>query len=329
MSHTLLIGPIPHQGKCGYINEGGCVRIPFTFEGLGSFSEGLAWFLKGQKIGFINEAGEEVIPAMFARGDRLLIASDFHCGLAPVRIGTEERYIDKQGNVRMSYPCGYCSRFVGGIAVVSTKEDGFLVITQEGHIACHLPFGDVAENPYEPDLIKVFVRRDGVIAPTFVNRHGTVVSGPFVEFDDIQPFGTASPFYAPVRSRHNGMTGFLNRQWCSTIPCSFSGTSGFAEGVAGVSTRDYLWGYINADGDWVLAPEYTDARPFHNGTAAVRRGRGKAEKWFVIDKQNQQISSGSYDWVTDLGDGFRCVGSGKSIMVLNPACQVIWSDREE
>ncbi len=320
----MLVGPISHKGGSGYIDDEGGVRIPFEFEELGSFSEGVAWFVREGKIGFIDEVGEIVIPAVFDRGNRLMVNSDFHSGLAVAQSGSKHGYINRSGS--FAIPCRFqtCSRFVSDIALAQ-DELGFAVMHLSGQCICRLSFSDVAEAPYEPDLIKVYPRIEGTSVPAFVNRYGTIVAGPFTCFQEVFAFSSSAPSYAVARCRKSGLTGFIDRDWKVQIPFRYGNAGDFNEGLAAACTRDYLWGYIDPAGEWVIQPGFADARNFYKGTAAVKRGRGKAGKWLIIDRSSQAISPGVYDDVLDYGDGFRCVLVGKSTMVVDPNCRSIWS----
>ncbi len=324
----MIIGPIRFRGRYGYLDEAGRVRVPFVFEGLGSFSQGLAWFLRNNKVGFINECNEEVIPPTFDRGRRLIITSDFHSGLAAVCLGSHEGYVDRKGEMQIPFRYGSCSRFVGEIAIVCSKSSEFSIINQEGEILSDLPFHDVAESPYETDIVKVYPRLNGVVAPTFVNRYGKVIAGPFHELEEIYSFSPGFPFYAAAHSRLTGLVGFLGRDWSDAIPFKFKGAKDFSQGIAAACSQEYLWGYIDPAGDWVIEPEYTDAHSFHGGTASVRLGRGRVEKWLVINRQNQQISPTFYEGIWDFENGYRLVSVGKSVMLIDPGCNVIWSAEE-
>lgn len=323
----MLIGPISCTEGFGYIDDTGRIRIPFVYEELGSFSEGLAWFLQNNKVGFINEYNEVVIPPTYDRGGGLIITSNFHSGLAPVRLGNKEGYINIRGD--MQIPCQFerCSQFAGNTAIVCTHEGRFSTINKNGEIVCHLPFNDVAEDPYEDDIIKAYLRIGEIIAPTFINRYGKIIGGPFQDLEEVYSFSPSPPYYAMGRSRLNGLTGFLDRQWRTTLPFQYGNSTGFAEGLAGASTPDHQWGYIDIHGNWSIKPEYSTAHHFRMGTASVKKGKGKMSRWHIIDAHNQTISSEVYEGVDDYDGGFRCVWSKGLLMVIDVNCNTIWSKR--
>ena len=69
---------------------------------------------------------------------------------------------------------------------------------------------------------------------------------------------------------------FLNRD--SDLPSYFDGASPFSNGLAAVSNNG-AWGYINAEGGFVIERQYEQATPFAGGHAAVLSGGN----WSVIN----------------------------------------------
>lgn len=80
------------DGKWGAVNKEGATIIPFNYEKLNSFQEGLAAFMKDGKVGYIDIHENEVIERQFDD------ASAFMNGLAAVRQGDNAYIIDKKGN---------------------------------------------------------------------------------------------------------------------------------------------------------------------------------------------------------------------------------------
>ena len=80
--------------KYGYINcENGVVSIPFEYDDLGNYSEGLIWAEKDKKYGYIDINNNVVIPFIYDR------AYDFSDGLAAV-----EKYDHIMNTVMGPYP---------------------------------------------------------------------------------------------------------------------------------------------------------------------------------------------------------------------------------
>ncbi|MGC8989534.1 MAG: WG repeat-containing protein [Verrucomicrobiia bacterium] len=325
-SRIKLIGPGPAHGFCGYIDESGNPRIPFQYQGLGEFREGLAWFQQHDKIGYIDEHNRVVIPPVFDRRGELHLAGDFCCGLAPVRVGMYEGFIDSSGALHIDPQFDYCSSFVGGIALVADKEKGFCTVDLNGTVLSRLDFCSVANTPYEADFIKVFkLMPDGETAPGFVDRFGRIVSGPFEELEDILEYSAEHPFLAPAVFRGGRGLGFIGKQGRVYVTPSFTAASGYSEGLAAAATKGYLWGYIDAAGQWVIEPRYTWAHPFKAGTATVSTGRRSQKRWYVIDRENRVLSEETFDQVvSESDDGFRIMIKGSSVVVLDRRCRIIY-----
>lgn len=63
------------------------------YDFVGDFSEGLARVRRGSKWGYINEAGEEVIPLIYD------YAHDFHNGTTSVKFGNENPRINAHNKI--------------------------------------------------------------------------------------------------------------------------------------------------------------------------------------------------------------------------------------
>ena len=66
---VIPLKPTKQDGKWGFVNERKAVVITYTFDEVRPFSEGLAGVRVGDKWGFIDSAGEMIIPLRFATSD--------------------------------------------------------------------------------------------------------------------------------------------------------------------------------------------------------------------------------------------------------------------
>ncbi len=110
--------PFKAGNNWGAMDSDGEEVIRPTFDGLGEFFEGRAWYLKNGKIGFIGTSGKAVTDPIFD------FTGNFHEGKAWVHINGVYDYIDLNGkrmNVNQNYSCVY--DFSDGLARVS-KRDG-------------------------------------------------------------------------------------------------------------------------------------------------------------------------------------------------------------
>ena len=96
----------PTQGGLwGYLDLQGRTIIPFVYEQVRKFAQGLAAVQKGGKWGYINRDGQVVIPFQFDW------AGDFGKGLAPVKRGRETDFINSAGKVVFHFPFSWSPGF--------------------------------------------------------------------------------------------------------------------------------------------------------------------------------------------------------------------------
>ena len=82
----------------------------------------------------------------------------------------------------------------------------------------------------------------------------------------------------------------------------YSNARGFSEGMAAVS-KDNKWGFIDVKGDIVIAIQYLDVRDFHEGKAAIRTENG----WGYINKENLLIIPDKFFDARDFSEGVAAV----------------------
>ena len=93
--------------------------------------------------------------------------------------------------------------------------------------------------------------------------------------------------------------------------CRYLGLSGglygaFSEGLLCTASRDGLYGYLDTDGKWVIAPVYEHAADFSGGLAEVMRGG----LYGLIDKQGNLVLPIKYDFIASsasTGDDARII----------------------
>ena len=110
------------DGKVGFIDETGRLRIAARFDYALDFSEGLAGVAVNNKWGYINTDGKVVVPLKFSK------ANQFSDGLAAVHAADQKvGYIDKSGVFVISAKFDFGGPFVAGLAPVQQGEQyGFI-----------------------------------------------------------------------------------------------------------------------------------------------------------------------------------------------------------
>lgn len=114
-----------HKQFWGFIDTNGEKVIPFIYDSVSDFHEGLASVIKEGKIGFIDKMGNEVIPFMYDGAFEFQYHNqrfDFHEGMVRVIKDGKWGFIDKNGNVVIPYIYDDMHDFSEGTA--KAKRDG-------------------------------------------------------------------------------------------------------------------------------------------------------------------------------------------------------------
>lgn len=180
--------------KWGYINHAGDFAIAPAFDGASDFHDGLAAVKVDWARGYIDRDGHFVIDPIFESAD------DFRDGFAMVRLDGRTRRIDTRGNYNDD----------SDLSEESPKE---------------------FESGYDPH----YELHDGLVR--------------FVE---------------------NQKFGFKDKDGNVIIKAQFFDASDFSEGLACVKKgKTSLWAYIDTAGHVLVPPSFIQAKPFHQGLAAV------------------------------------------------------------
>ena len=155
-------------GKWGLVNFRGEVIVPFEYDYLGSFHNGIALIEVGNKRGAINDKNEVVIPAKYDslnrcdngiytasifgkygfinQNDEIVIPFEydevdpFSEGLASVRMGNKWGYINEKNEMVIACQFDYAGLFRDGVVNVG-KDDDYFHIDKNGNPAeDNMPF---------------------------------------------------------------------------------------------------------------------------------------------------------------------------------------------
>jgi hypothetical protein len=306
------------DGKSGFINDKGQIIIDLVFDGVSSFSEGLARIFVRGKVGFINTKGNIKIQPKFDT------VSGFSEGMADAKIDDKFGYIDTSGEFVIQPKFYRCWDFENGYAlvmkeVVSTgcfidkfgkiKLDGrnFLVSKySEGLINCSNN-GDWGYIDINGDFIifptykytREFSEGKAAVSPkkingkankkdlyAFINKNNEIIIPPLYAGADIH-------FAEGMCAVYDNGYGYINDIGQLIIPCDLYLGQHFSEGLAVVKQngKNKNYGYIDKNGAMIIKPIFTLAESFENGLASVTIGKKYEEfKYGYIDK------SGSFIW---------------------------------
>lgn len=293
----------------GYIDTTGQFRIPPQFDGVRSFSDGLAAVHIGRRWGYIDKQGNVVIPLQFGG------AGPFSEGLAVVAAGAPEDpqtrygYIDKTGRYVIPPRFTWARPFSNGRAAACVQpcwkpESGNTIgyIDATGTFVISPQFNWANDFSEGAAAVRVGTKRsilDGQFG--FIDPSGAYVIPPHFSY-------VMSPFASGLAATH---TGYINHAGDVVIPATpAEGVSEFSDGLAGTKREDGVafidrfgktvltvpthavksfaaglaplqqrgnrlfpagrkWGYINKTGQFAIPPQFRGAQPFSEGLAAV------------------------------------------------------------
>jgi hypothetical protein len=278
------------EGKWGYIDNTGTIKIQPQFELALPFFEGLAVVGLNGKMGYIDTSGTLVIPMQYA------MHSDFSDGLCLVMVqeGGNQTwgYIDKTGATVIQPTFDTANDFSEGLAGVaaSLDTDSHGYIDKSGDLVITLPKDLRPEWSFEQGGFsegRAIVQKlalDNSEAPGFrygyVDTSGQVVIPP--EFSQATDF---SEGLAAVGVAENGVVkwGYIDKTGAWIVRPQYDKAGPFSEGLAGVALQESdspetggsisisgdRWGYIDKTGAVAIAPKYQVAWPFSGGLAWV------------------------------------------------------------
>jgi serine/threonine protein kinase len=177
--------------KWGFINEAGEEVIPSIYQEVRAFSEGLAAVKKDDKWGFIDNAGNVVVPFTYD------YAYPFSEGLAIVSNGDKSGFIDKNGNEVISLKYDGVHSFSEGLAAVCIDGQwGF--IDKSGNMVIPFRFEKVGDFGVFTEGLAVFTVGSSY---GFSGTSISVPQGAGIGFIDKTGRTVVSPEYREVRSR--------------------------------------------------------------------------------------------------------------------------------
>ncbi len=300
------LGGFMTNKKCGFINSKGEVVIEPQFQDIKFFDEGVCWVKQDDMWFLIDEAGKPISQERF---DRFHYYSN---GFARVKIGEFWGYIDKEGKY-LGDGCVYTDNndFVNGVALAKKgeswgllKDDGtWLVEPQYNKIWDHLSEGyakvrkgehigvlkeDGSEllppvNVKVNDLINGYI---GVMKSStweVVDSTGKTIAEGFEKFKDFNN-GCA----VVVK---NGQVGVLYPSGEVKLLGKYDVIKDYVNGFAPVKKGDF-WGFIDTNGDEVVATEYLSVKNFEAEWTIVKN---KDDKWMYINQKGGSVFDKDFD----------------------------------
>ncbi len=286
--------PVEVNGKHGFIDSQGKLRIEPQFDAAEPFNGDLALVSVDYRYGFINDRGEQIIPAEF------FYAYPFHGGFARVSHG--ESLADSKFGIINQEGGWVIEPQYEAITNLQNNRAAFMIDNQWGIVnesgMVILPRKHEEIKAYSEEVAAY--KNDGLWG--FLDTNGE----PFIQ-----------PTYQNVGDGfQNGICavdignawGFIDRTGKWIIAPEFTNPREnppvFSEGLCAVRNEDDRWGFISKKGKWIVKPVYDWADPHSQGLAAVF----EFEQWSWIDsKGDVQIALKPYVEVKPFSNGLARV----------------------
>lgn len=313
---------VKKNNKYGVIDTKGKIVVEPKYDFISYFQEGYAFVFNGTllnwgypdigKYGFIDTNGNMICDMVWDR------AESFHEGLASVNKNGKAGCIDTTGKTVIKPQYDYVGPFWNGCAVVfngtldpSGEPDAgqYGFVDKTGKIISSIHW----EDAYQFQEGFAAVKEDGKWG--FIDQKGNITVEP--KYDYIYPFtegrarafiGTTGSFGWPV----DGTYCFIDTTGKLVGSLAWDYVGFYSEGLAEIGIGGKA-GFINQQGDLVIAPEYDYVYRFTNGYAVVYQGSLTDREtpdvgaYGVIDKTGKLIGSVQWDAISPFSDGMARV----------------------
>jgi len=268
---------------------------------------------KSGQYSFIDKSGGKPIADLFDD------ASDFHEGIAAVKIANQWGCIDKTGHLVVLPQFEKVGSFSEGLGWVQKREVTEIIdksATVKGHILKLSPVGEFSEG-----LLQVDPEMGPPSAFGFVDSTGGTVIKP--DTGIARKFSEGLARAATVRSGESKgeytedyKYGFINHTGKFVIAPTFDAAGDFSEGLAPVLTATetgeynglnpvctFKWGYLDKTGKMLIKQQFQKASSFHEGCAAVQIADREDNSWVFIDKTGSKLFTQTWDQLGDFSNG--------------------------
>jgi hypothetical protein len=355
--------PIVQNGKWGYIDRTGKLKISAQFEEARPFSEGLAAIRVGGKSGYIDRTGKLMIEPQFS------FANEFIDGLAIVWLEKTQNFIDRTG--KLLTPEGFASvhEFSDGLARVGNNHgrsklaDHHGYIDRTGKLVIPMRFGEMT-GWFQEGRAKVDLNNGKY---GYIDTTGKMVIAAKYDHDEDKPRGDSGFSQGMAAVRQNDKWGYINREGKTVIPFRRAYSADrFNEGIAVLNGSNYIdqkgkiirpvhegkppegessvgwykfknglglisargkWGYMDRTGKVVIKPRYQLAKHFSEGLAVVS-DKDSGDGCYYIDKTGKPISSKRFNNCSEFQNGAAQVEINGEMGYVNSAGKYIYTPNE-
>ncbi len=274
ISQTILAPYCPNAEPrlWGFINEKGEEVIPATYDEVLEFSnEGATLVRKGKAWSVINKSNEEVV--VEAKGFAPMSIFGFgkrgySDGLLVIGQGKLLGVIDTKGKTIHQFKYTTISDFENGVATAKIGKE-FFILKADGTT---IPV---------PNVIDLDYHKEGLI-----------------------PFQIASKLF-----------GYMDASGKEVIAPTYKSVGYFSNGLAWVKNTDGTVGYIDKTGKNVIAAKFLAAKEFDKvvGVARVKAG----DEWMYLRKNGETFTVNGATGLGDFSDGLAYAKMGEKVGFVN------------
>lgn len=323
----------------GYINETGDTIVPFIYDGLEEFNDGLAVAERNGKYGYINKLGEQIIQfdledaesfkngrAIIKRGNlynvinrtgtiisnAYEVISDFNEGLAIVKNNLLYGAIDKNGKEEIALQYQSMGEFSDGLSAAQ-KNNNFGYVDSKGLPT--IPFMFQWAEKFSNGRARVqYNNKYGVI-----DKKGDFVIRPLYDRID----GEINGVYVIYK---NNFYGFADSSGCllselNNIQLSNNKTKDYTDGNLLRLSLEEEQRLINKNGKSISDEEYEEIYLPKNGLIKIFT----EDKYGFINTKNKNIIKPIYDNASDFEDSVCIVEKKDLKLLINTKGEVLFS----
>lgn len=263
---------------------------------MGLFQGGRCRVKKGDKYGFIDKEGKEVIPCVYDE------VSDFSEGLCGVRKDGKIFFIDKEGKkvLKSEYKSYF---FWNGFARIIEEDE-------ETDRLLHGYMNKEGKVVIKPKYMKIDHIGDKFYVENKKNLNGVLDEKGRVlipeKYNGIQE--EREGLMSVYKTDKGRNYGFVDEKGREVIKLKYAYTGNFSGGVAPVKEKGGKWLIIDKKGRQIGKKlDYESVKDFLNGFAFVMNKKGK---WGMIDKKGKEVMSCKYAEISFFSEGMMSVRVG-------------------
>ena len=295
---------VRQNGRLGFVNSRGQVKIAPQFDQAGPFSDGLAAVSVGGRAGYIDTDGKFVINPQFDGG------APFSEGLAAVQIGDAWGFIDKHGKLVIPpqfQPVGDMRR-CSSAAVSPPSATAPARPSASSTATAAWPSRRITITPCRSPTASRWSASAAVTATS------TRTASASSTRSSTRP--AASSKIAP-RCASADRWGYIDRAGKMVVNPQFDAARAFSDGLALVAIGNRI-GFIDHDGKMVINPQFDAANDFRDGRAPVRVGG----RWGYIDKAGKMVIRPQFENARPFSPDLAPVQVGLGLGLRRPRRQV-------